>query len=339
VDQAPLIEARQLTKAFRRPLKNPGLRGALRHLVTRRYEDHVAVDAIDLTVHPGEAVAYVGRNGAGKSTTIKLLTGVLVPTSGEVRVAGVVPHLDRIANARQIGVVFGQRTQLWWDLPVRETFDLLRDMYRIPPDEYAQTLEQLGDILGLPELMPVLARKLSLGQRMRADLAASLLHRPRIVYLDEPTIGLDIAVKDSVRAFLRQTVADGTTVLLTTHDLGDIEDVCHRIVIIDEGRIIHDGPLDSVKDQLARERSMHFQLTTPIRPDALRERIPEAEVLVGAPDTELSVRFDRFAYSAGEVATAVMALAEVNDFRIDESGIEDVVRKVYTGQLAPVERA
>jgi ABC-2 type transport system ATP-binding protein len=292
----------------------------------------VAVDGIDLTVEAGEAVAYVGRNGAGKSTTVKLLTGVLVPSSGEVKVAGVVPHEDRIANARQIGVVFGQRTQLWWDLPVRETFSLLRDMYRIPPAEYRATVERLTEVLDLGELMPVLARKLSLGQRMRADLAASLLHRPRIVYLDEPTIGLDIAVKDNVRAFLRQIVADGTTVLLTTHDLDDIEDVCQRIVIIDEGRIIHDGPIASVRDNLARERSIHFQVASPVPLDAVRGKLPDAFV-EATGDTDFSVRFDRFAYSAGDVATAVMALGDVRDFRIDEPSIEDVVRRVYAGEL------
>jgi ABC-2 type transport system ATP-binding protein len=350
----PFIQASGLTKVFRRPVKEPGLAGALKHLVVRRTEEHVAVDGIDLAIEAGEAVAYVGRNGAGKSTTVKLLTGVLVPTSGQVRVAGVVPHENRIANARQIGVVFGQRTQLWWDLPVRETFDLLRDMYRIPQARYAQTLDRLIDILDLEPLLPVVARKLSLGQKMRADLAAALLHSPPIIYLDEPTIGLDIAVKDRVRAFLRQLVAEGTTVLLTTHDLDDIEDVCERIVIIDGGRIIHDGTLAAVKDELARDRSIHFQLAEPIALDAVRLRIPDAEVTAaditaaditpaditpadveaGQTVAEFSVRFDRFEHSAGSVATAVMALGEVRDFRIDEPGIEDVVRKVYAGALA-----
>ncbi|MDI5941438.1 ATP-binding cassette domain-containing protein, partial [Micromonospora sp. DH15] len=199
---AALVEASGLVKEFRRPRKAPGLAGALRHLVTRRFDVHRAVDGIDLRVAEGESVAYVGPNGAGKSTTVKLLTGILVPTAGEVRVAGVVPHRDRVANARNVGVVFGQRTQLWWDLPVQDTFELLRDMYRIPAADYRRSMDRLCEVLEIGPLLPVLARKLSLGQRMRADLAAALLHEPRIVYLDEPTIGLDVSVKDRVRAFL-----------------------------------------------------------------------------------------------------------------------------------------
>ena len=201
-----------------------------------------------------------------------------MPTAGEVRVGGVIPHRDRMANARQIGVLFGQRTQLWWDLPVRESLALLRDMYGIGERAYRERLERFDDVLGIGELLPVVARKLSLGQRMRADLAAALLHRPRIVYLDEPTIGLDIAVKDRVRAFLRELRADGTTLMLTTHDLGDIEDVCQRIVIIDDGRIIYDGALAGVKDRYARERSVHLQLADPVPLATVAGLVPDALV-------------------------------------------------------------
>jgi len=238
-----ILEARGLTKVFRQPDKRPGLRGSLRHLVRPQWNERVAVDGIDLTVEAGEAVAYVGPNGAGKSTTVKMLTGILVPTAGTVRVGGVVPHQDRIANARQIGVVFGQRSQLWWDLPVRDSLELLRDMHGVSPSAYERSLARLDEVLRIGEVMSTVARKLSLGQRMRADLAAALIHEPSIVYLDEPTIGLDIAVKDRVRTFVRQLVASGTTVMLTTHDLADIEDICKRLVIIDEGRIVYDGDL------------------------------------------------------------------------------------------------
>ncbi|WP_326552760.1 ABC transporter ATP-binding protein [Micromonospora sp. NBC_01813] len=327
------IEADGLTKRFRRPVKDPGLRGAVKHLFTRRFADHAAVDGIDLRVEAGEAVAYVGPNGAGKSTTVKLLAGILVPTAGEVRVGGVVPHRQRVANARQIGVLFGQRTQLWWDLPVRESLALLRDLYDLDAATYREQLERFDDVLGLGELLPVVARKLSLGQRMRADLAAALLHRPRVVYLDEPTIGLDIAVKDRVRAFLRELRADGTTLILTTHDLGDIEDVCQRIVIIDQGRIIYDGPLAGVKDQFARHRSMHLHLADPLPRDAVTAALPGLEVAEGATPGEFTVRFDRFAVTAGQVIAAVSALSEVRDLRIDEPAIEDVIRKVYAGEL------
>jgi ABC-2 type transport system ATP-binding protein len=328
-----LVEADGLTKVFRRPDKGPGLRGSLRHLAVRRHRETVAVDGVDLRVEAGEAVAYVGPNGAGKSTTVKLLCGILVPTAGEVRVGGVVPHRQRVANGRQIGVLFGQRTQLWWDLPVRESLGLLRDLYDLDARVYAEQLERFDEVLGLGELMPVVTRKLSLGQRMRADLAAALLHRPRVVYLDEPTIGLDIAVKDRVRAFLRGLRADGTTLILTTHDLGDIEDVCQRIVIIDNGRIIYDGALAGVKDRFARERLMHLQLADPLPLARMVELLPDAEVTAGAAPGEFSVRFDRFTVTAGRIMANVSELSEVVDLRIDEPAIEDVIRKVYAGEL------
>ena len=279
----PLIEVAQLRKVFRRPDKGPGLAGSVRHLVERKFVDKVAVDDIDLRIDAGEAVAYVGPNGAGKSTTVKMLTGVLVPTSGTVHVEGRVPHKDRIANARRIGVVFGQRTQLWWDLPVRDSLELLRDMHGLSDAEYGRNLERLDATLGLAELLPSMARKLSLGQRMRADLAAALIHRPPIVFLDEPTIGLDIAVKDKVRAFARELVAEGTTVLLTTHDLGDIEDICRRIVIIDAGRIVYDGGIAAVLAEYARERTMHFALAqAPTSLAPIGARLPDAVVERGS---------------------------------------------------------
>jgi ABC-2 type transport system ATP-binding protein len=326
-----LVEADGLTKIFRRPLKDPGLRGALKHLVQRRFTDYRAVDGIDLSIEAGEAVAYVGPNGAGKSTTIKLLTGILVPSAGYIRVAGLTPHVDRVRNARNIGVLFGQRSQLWWDLPVRESLGLLRDMYGLSSAFYAQRIERLDEVLGLSELMPVLARKLSLGQRMRADLAATLLHQPQIVYLDEPTIGLDISVKDRVREFLRELRADGTTLMLTTHDLGDIEDVCERIVIIDEGQKIFDGPLRQMKDRFARVRRMHLQLLESVAAEKVQERLPNVEL--ECDGTTISIGFDRFIHTAGQIIARVLEVAEVGEFHLEEPAIEDVVRKVYAGEL------
>ncbi|MFG1674402.1 ATP-binding cassette domain-containing protein [Micromonospora sp. NPDC049282] len=331
---AALIEATGLVKEFRRPRRGPGLAGALTHLVTRRFDTHRAVDGVDLRVDEGESVAYAGPNGAGKSTTVKLLTGILVPTAGEVRVAGIVPHRDRTANARNIGVVFGQRTQLWWDLPVGDTFELLRDMYRIPPADYRRSIGRLTEVLEIGPLLPVLARKLSLGQRMRADLAAALLHQPRLLYLDEPTIGLDLDVKDRVRAFLRQLVADGTTVLLTTHDIGDIEEVCGRIVVIDAGRIRHDGPVEVLRDALASFSSVRFQLAASAPLDLIRDRLDDAEVTVTG-ERELVVRFDRTTRTAGAVAATVMGLVEVRDLRIDDEGVADLIRRIHRpGEVA-----
>jgi len=337
----PMIETHGLTKVFRRPVKGEGLVGSVKHLFTRRYSDHVAVRDVNLTVEAGEAVAYVGPNGAGKSTTVKLLSGILVPTAGEVRVAGVVPHREQMANARNIGVLFGQRTQLWWDLPVRDSLTLLRDIYGVSAADYRDRLDQFDEVLGIGELLPVVARKLSLGQRMRADLAAALIHRPSIVYLDEPTIGLDIAVKDRVRAFLRQLCAEGTTLILTTHDLGDIEDVCERIVIIDGGRIIYDGGITEVTDRFARHRELYLHFAVPPGQDGVRladvaARLPEAEVAQGSTTgehIELTVRFDRSALTAGQIVTRLLPLGEVVDFRINEPAIEDVIRRVYAGEL------
>ncbi|MDM7853554.1 ABC transporter ATP-binding protein [Cellulomonas alba] len=329
-----LIEVAQLRKVFRRADKKPGLAGSVRHLVERRFVDKVAVDDIDLRVEAGEAVAYVGPNGAGKSTTVKMLTGVLVPTSGTVHVEGRVPHKDRIANARRVGVVFGQRTQLWWDLPVRDSLELLRDMHGLSDADYRRNLERLDATLGLAELLPVTARKLSLGQRMRADLAAALVHTPPIVFLDEPTIGLDIAVKDRVRAFVRELVAEGTTVMLTTHDLGDIEDICRRLVIIDQGRIVYDGDIGTVVETYARERTMHFSVAeAPASLAGIAARLPDAAVAEGPSDAQLDVTFDPAVVSSARVLAAVQAEADVVDLRIDEPAIEDVVRRVYAGEL------
>jgi ABC-2 type transport system ATP-binding protein len=330
----PLIEAKGLTKQFRQAVKEPGLVGSLKHFVTRKYTDKLAVDHIDLSIEAGESVAYLGPNGAGKSTTIKMLTGILVPTSGSLIVDGLVPHEKRLQNAKNIGVVFGQRTTLWWDIPVIESFNLARDMYEIPVKRYKANLAEFTELLGLGEFMNIPAGKVSLGQRMRADLCMALLHEPKMLYLDEPTIGLDIAVKDSIRKFIRRQADErGTTVMLTTHDLGDIEDICNRIVIIDKGKIIHDGDLIALKDNYARDRVIHFQLARP--PESIET------ICAGLPTCELttdglrlSVRFDRFQHQAGEIAAAVMPHVEVIDFRIDEPEVEDLIRKVYLGQLS-----
>jgi ABC-2 type transport system ATP-binding protein len=330
----PLIEAHGLTKRFRQAVKEPGLAGALKHFFVRQYRDKLAVDHIDLEIEPGESVAYLGPNGAGKSTTIKMLTGILVPSEGRLVVNGLVPYEKRQQNARSIGVVFGQRTQLWWDIPVVESFNLARDMYEIPAERYKKNLGEFTEMLGLAEFMNVPAAKISLGQRMRADLCMALLHDPRILYLDEPTIGLDIAVKDSIRKFVRARVEEhGTTVMLTTHDLGDIEDICRRIVIIDNGKIIHDGDLKTLKDTYARDRVIHFQLAErPADMTPICASLPACEI--AADGLRLSVRFDRFEYAAGEIAGAVMPHVEVIDFRIDEPEVEDLIRKVYLGQLS-----
>ena len=329
----PIVEARALTKVFRRPDKGSGLAGSVKHLFARRFQDKVAVDHIDLSIEAGEAVAYVGPNGAGKSTTVKLLSGILVPTQGEVRIDGLHPQRDRMTVAHRIGVLFGQRTQLWWDLPVAESLAVLRDIYGVDPATYRKRLARFDEVLELGEILTVVGRKLSLGQRMRADLAAALIHGPQVVYLDEPTIGLDLAVKERVREFFRSIRDEGTTVMLTSHDLADIEGFCRRLVIIDEGRIIFDGDLEAVKDRYARERILHIETARPVPLETLRASLPGAQVTEEDSPLRYAVRFDRFTMAAGQAVTALAGLTELVDFRVDEPSIEDVIRRVYSGEL------
>jgi len=330
-----VIEVSSLSKQFKQAVKEPGLKGSIKHLFTQNYRTKNAVDGIDLQIEEGDAVAYVGPNGAGKSTTIKMLSGILVPTSGSVKVNGIVPHQERMRHAKQIGVVFGQRTQLWWDLPIRESFSLLKDIYEIPEQEYKRNMDRFRELLSLDEFMDQPARKVSLGQRMRADLAAALLHSPPIIFLDEPTIGLDINVKVRIREFIKEVNRDqGSTVLLTTHDLEDIKDICRRLVIIDKGRIIYDGSLDKVKDAFAKERKIYFQVSeaAPTLLESL-SRMPGV-VLEIQEDTKFSVEFNRFQHSAGQIAAFVMERVEVVDFRIDEPSIDHIIRKLYDGELS-----
>ncbi len=335
----PIIEVRQLTKTFRTPDKPPGLRGALKHLVRPQYETKIAVDAIDLTINAGESVAYVGPNGAGKSTTLKMLTGILMPTAGEVHVNGLVPFENRIANNRNIGVVFGQRSQLWWDLPVQESLRLLGDIYEIPAATFEANLNKFIDLLDLGPLLSKPARYLSLGQRMRSDLAASLLHSPAIVYLDEPTIGLDVAVKVRIRDFIKQINQEqGTTILLTSHDLSDIENTCERLVMINEGKIVYDGPLPAIKERFGRERVLQL---------ILREAIPAAHVqaqaalaqysslVINQPDPfQLALQFDTAEVTAGTVINHLWSVLPISDLQTEDPSVEFIIRQLFEGELA-----
>ncbi|WP_026930579.1 ABC transporter ATP-binding protein [Glycomyces tenuis] len=329
----PILEARSLSKRFRRADKASGFKGALKHLVQRKYKNFTAVDAIDLEIEPGESVAYVGPNGAGKSTTVKLLTGILKPTEGTVRVMGRDPHTERIANAHDIGVLFGQRTQLWWDLPVEESLKLLKHMYGVPEADYKARIEKFDELLGLGEFMPALARTLSLGQRMRADLACALIHDPKMVYLDEPTIGLDISVKDRLRAFLRQLVDDGTTLLLTSHDLADIEEVCERIVVIDEGRIAYDGPIEQLKAHYITTKAVDLVLDGPADVGSLAEKFPHYEWSAGEAASEVVVTYESARFTTAEVLGDVTAHLRPRDLSLSEPSIEDVIRRLYAGEL------
>lgn len=330
----PAIEASGLRKVYRRPVRAPGLSGSVRHLFRSQHQDIVAVDGIDLRIDQGEAVGYVGPNGAGKSTTIKLLTGILRPTAGTVRVLGRDPHRERIANARDIAATFGQRSQLNWDLPLHESLALLRDIYAVPEARYQENLRTCAEVLGIDAFLDAPVRQLSLGQRVRADLAGALLHDPKILYLDEPTVGLDVAVKERLRAFLRRLHRErGMTILLTTHDLPDIEDVCDRLVIIDHARILYDGTLQQVRDRFARERVLRFVVRQPGCVDASEAVAGLGPVRAAWEAGALVVKFDRLAVPAAAVTAKILQSLEVVDFRMEDTGIEDVVRRVYERRL------
>lgn len=329
-----IIEARQLSKSFMQAVKGPGLSGAVKHLFVPKHIEKVAVQPLDLTIEAGETIAYVGPNGAGKSTTIKMLTGILMPSSGTISVNGINPYKKRMENAQQIGAVFGQRTQLWWDIPITESFSLLKDIYNIPEPVFKTNLDMFTELLGMNEFIHLSARKLSLGQRMRADLAASLLHNPPILYLDEPTIGLDVSVKQKIREFIKQiNMEQQTTVMLTTHDLGDIEDLCKRLIIIDHGAIIYDGSLQEVKANFARERVIFFQMASPIPALFQHFELSSDMKLDIQSELEFALSFDRYEYTASEVVSQVMKYGEVVDFRMEDANIEQVIKAVYDGNL------
>jgi ABC-2 type transport system ATP-binding protein len=285
-----------------------------------------AVADLSLTIDGGECVGYIGPNGAGKSTTIKMLTGILVPTSGEIRVAGLDPQRRRVELARRIGVVFGQRTQLWWDLPLRDSFELLRHVYRVPAARHAANLVEFTDVLDLGPFLDTPVRQLSLGQRMRGEITAALLHDPSVLYLDEPTIGLDVVSQERVREFLQRVNRErDVTILLTTHDLDDVERLASRLVVIDEGRVIHDGTVDEVKDEYVQYRTLVVDLVEPAAPLL----IEHAEVVrVDGPRQWL--RFHRDQVTAAELVAAVARSGNLRDLTIEEPDIEDVVTRIYT---------
>lgn len=244
----PLIEVKNLTKTYKIIKKEDGLMGYFKNLIRPKYEEFKAVKNINFNIEEGELVGYIGENGAGKSTTIKMLTGLLTPTSGEIIIDGIIPYEKRIENNKKIGAVFGQKTQLWWDLPVIESFRLIKKMYKIPEGEYRKNLKNFTELLQLEDLLEKQVKNLSLGQKMRCEIAATFLHNPKIVYLDEPTIGLDVLVKENIRKFIKDINKEKkTTVILTTHDLKDIEDVCDRIILLDKGQIIYDyGKIEDI---------------------------------------------------------------------------------------------
>ncbi len=313
------IELEEVTKEFVQRRRAGRLR--------RTREVVRAVDGIGFEVEAGTMLGYIGPNGAGKSTTVKMLTGVLVPTSGRISVAGLDPSRCRIELTRRIGVLFGQRTQLWWDLPLGDSFELLRHIYRVPAERYRANLARFRELLALEEFLRTPVRQLSLGQRMRGELTATMLHDPEIIFLDEPTIGLDVVAKQRVREFLAEVNRErGVTVLLTTHDLADIERLSSRMLIIDRGRVIYDGDVETLKARYGDERTLIVDLEQPGPP----LEVPGARVdRVDGPRQWLKFRRDEI--SAAGLIAEVAARAPVVDLAIEEPDIEEVVARIYGG--------
>ena len=322
----PIIRTEGLGKTYRVARHHRGMLGTFRNLVSREYREVCAVSDVTFAIAAGEMVGYVGPNGAGKSTTIKMLTGILVPSQGQVEVLGMVPHRRRKEVARHIGVVFGQRTQLWWDLPLVESFDLLRHIYRVPSERFEANLARFRELLELDRFLSTPVRQLSLGQRMRGELAAALLHEPGVLFLDEPTIGLDVVAKHRIRDFLRRVNREaGLTVLLTTHDMSDIEQLCQRLMIIDRGKLLYDGSLEQIRERFGTERTLVVDLAGDGLPPL--EAPPAREVRADGPRRWL--RFQRAEISAADLIATVAARYRIEDLTIEEPEIETIIRRIY----------
>lgn len=342
-----MIEVKHIVKEFVSPKKYPGLKGAIKGLFSNEKVVKRAVDDISFTIQDGEIVGYIGSNGAGKSTTIKMMTGILTPSSGECLVNGVNPGKNRKENAGNIGVVFGQRTQLWWDLPLCESFTILKEIYNVTDEEYQKRMQFLNEVLQLQSFIDKPVRTLSLGQRMRADLGAALLHNPKVLYLDEPTIGLDLVVKDNIRRAIKEiNESYGTTVILTTHDIGDIEELCSRIIIIDEGKKIYDGSLSELKDTYGTRRSVSMEVRQPekLSRELLASRLGvdqrDCETEYDAENKSFTVSFDKSKVQVPQVISVVMEVTPVQDIHVKETELAEIVKAIYRhGTMAQGESA
>jgi ABC-2 type transport system ATP-binding protein len=337
-----MIEASGLSKTFRVARRRPGFFGGLRSIVDPEVRVVEAVRDLSLLVEPGEIVGLVGPNGAGKSTTIKMLTGILMPSAGQVRVAGFNPLHQRREMASHIGVVFGQRTQLWWDLPLIDSLRLLRYLYRVPAERHAANLARLRELLDLDEFIDTPVRQLSLGQRMRGDLAAALLHDPQLLYLDEPTIGLDVVAKARIREFLLHINAErGTTILLTTHDMDDVETLCPRLLIIDHGRKLYDGGLSEIRERFGGERMLVAVLDSAEVAGLPRDgegqpylaELPEGVRQVRMDGPRVWLGFAKEALAAHELVAWLGERHRLKDVTFQEPEIEDVIRRIYEEDL------
>ena len=327
--KAPIITVSNLCKHFKVYKHHRGTLGALRNLFTREYRLVRAVDEISFEIEPGELVGYIGPNGAGKSTTIKMLTGLLVPTAGDLHINGRVPWKERRAHVAALGAVFGQRTTLWWDLPVIESLDLLQYIYKIPPPRFRRNLDKFRQLLELDPFLDTPVRSLSLGQRMRADLCAAMLHNPTLLFLDEPTVGLDVVAKQRVRQFIHHINRErGTTVILTTHDLSDVEKLCERVMIIDQGRLLFDGKLDTLRERFGGKR----ELVVYFAQEYESVSVDGAQV-VERDGTRATYQFERGVVAASDLIGRLSARYRIRDLQVREPEIAETVRRIYEERL------
>ena len=326
-----MIKVENLVKTYKIIEKEEGLIGYFKNLFHPKYKEFMAVKGINFEIKEGELVGYIGENGAGKSTTIKMLTGLLTPTSGKVTVNGIIPYKERIKNNKNIGAVFGQKTQLWWDLPVIESFRLIKKMYNMTESEYRKNLKKFTKLLELDELLEKQVKNLSLGQKMRCEIAATFLHNPKIVYLDEPTIGLDVFVKEKIRKFIKEINEENkTTVILTTHDLKDIEDVCDRIILLDKGQIIYDGEKQKFKDKYGKYITAELIVKNKksiIKNDLKNENLKIIE------EKENSIKL-KFLHEKITILTdmdEISKYCEIEDVHMKEAELEDILKEIYKG--------
>ena len=326
------IVVKDLVKSFRIAERQSGTFGAVKGLLKRRYRTIAALDGVSFSIQKGELIGYIGPNGAGKSTTVKILSGILVPEGGSCEVDGKIPWKDRIDYVRNIGVVFGQRTQLWWDLPVIESFDLLRDIYRIPRAQYQREKARLIDLMQLEALLDIPVRQLSLGQRMRCDLVAALLHSPQILFLDEPTIGLDaiskLAVRDFIKALNREKKV---TVILTTHDMDDIEALCDRLLVISKGKVISDGSIAELRQRLKPERRLLIDLDE----HSTSVSDPDAKV-IHYEGNRFHLAFNPAKVSPSELVRRLMDRYPVRDLYLENPSIEEIIAQLYADEQTPL---
>lgn len=321
----PIIEVEHLMKDFMIAKRETGFLGAVKSLVKREHIKKEAVKDISFSIGEGEMVGYIGPNGAGKSTTIKMLTGILVPSSGCVKVNGIIPYENRQENAKNIGVVFGQRTQLWWDLPTIESFELLKEIYQVSDKRYKENMDTFTEILGLDEFLNTPVRQLSLGQRMRADIAASLLHDPPILFLDEPTIGLDVVAKEKMRTFIKEINNERKiTVILTTHDMEDIEKLCERMILIDHGQKVYDGEIAVVKERFGKTRTLIVDLEE----SSHSLQLKGGEVFKEEA-SRFWIRFNREEVSASELIAQITETHNIKDLTVEEPAIESIISRIY----------